>query len=137
MAKITIDSTDPTFESAYTGVGWNNVTKKLTFDSTTGIILLFADNLTALDAASVAASDFTVADNTVTRADVYSSGTATSSITGVTSVDTTKAVFLTLGTAITPDATPKVTIAGNGVNDKAGNDLTLANKTQPTGSSLR
>ena len=129
MAKITIDATDPTWESAFTGVGWDNVNKKLTFNNTTGMVLLFADNLTSLDAASVAATDFTVAGNTVTRADVYSAGTATSSITGVTSVDTTKAVFLTLGTAITPDAVPVVTLAGNGVTDKAGNDLTLGNKT--------
>ena len=121
MAALVIDVDAPTFDKAFTGVGWDNIAKVLTFDDTTSIVVLFEDTLTDLDGDSVSAGDFSVVGNTVTDADVFS-GSVTSSVDGLESVEVSKAVFLTLGTALTPDETPTVSVVGDGVDDEAGNE---------------
>jgi hypothetical protein len=65
----------------------------------------------SLSAASVAAGDFTVAGNTITKAEVFENV-----------LTTQKFVFLTLGTDLAPDAKPKVSLVGS-VDDRAGNAL--------------
>lgn len=123
MAKLVIDTGSPSYDEAFTGVGWDNIAKALTFNDNNSIVLIFSDALTGLDGDSVTAADFSVDDNTVTRADVFSAGSVTSSIDGLETVDTDVAVFLTLGTDLAPDEAPTVTIVGSGVADEAGNDI--------------
>jgi len=121
MAFLVIDVDPPVFDGSFTGVGWDNIAKALTFDDPNSIIVLFTDTLTDLDAGSVDKSDFSVVGNTVTDADVFS-GNVTSSVDGLESVEVAKAVFLTLGTALAADETPTVSVVGDGVDDEAGND---------------
>ena len=123
MAKLVIDTGSPSYDGAFTGVGWDNIAQALTFNNTKSIVLIFSDTLTGLDGESVTAGDFSVEANTVTRADVFSAGAVTSSIDGLENVDTDVAVFLTLGSDLAPDEAPTVTIIGSGVTDEAGNDI--------------
>ena len=74
-----------------------------------------------LDTTSIAAADFSVSDNTVTAADIFTT------VTGVTP-EVQRSVFLTVGTELLPDATPTVFVGGDGVKDEAGNALTAGNK---------
>ena len=123
MARLIIDTGAPSYDEAFTGVGWDNIDKALTFNDSGSIVLIFSDALTGLDGDSVTAADFSVVGNTVTRADVFGEGAVTSSVSGLENVDTDLAVFLTLGSDLDPDEAPTVTIVGSGVADEAGNDI--------------
>ena len=120
--KVTVDSTAPTLLSATTGNYWDTVTKTTKGNRRTSVEVKFADNLTNIDATSVAASDFAVTSNTVSNATVFG-GTGEKPLS----------VFLTVGTEFLPDAKPKVTIIGNGVSDEAGNSLTSGEVTAGDG----
>jgi hypothetical protein len=108
--KITVDRTAPDLTAAVVGPWWDTTktaTDKteatVTLTKSTGLKLQFDG---ALDTTTVDATDFTVAGGTVTSADVYSGDS--------------DAVFLTLETALEPDAKPKVSLVGE-VKDSAGN----------------
>ena len=127
MVGITIDSDAPTYEESFTGVGWDNIAKELTFDNPDSIIVIFNDNLTNLDSDSIVAGDFSVEGNSVTRADVFDNDNVTSStavedlVDAVTAVNIRRAVFLTLGTDLAPDEEPEVALVGDRIDDEAGN----------------
>jgi hypothetical protein len=112
---VRIDKTPPGFAgtAATTGKAWDSVTSATsTTDNTTGIEVFFDENL---DAASVAAADFTVDSITPLTADVYSKKKTS--------------VYLTVATAIAADATPTVAIAtGGAVSDLAGNALNVGSE---------
>ena len=127
MVGITIDAASPVYEESFTGVGWDNIAKALTFNNAGSIIVIFSDNLTNLDPDSVVAGDFAVQGNTVTRADVFDHDNVTSAtavedlVDEVTAVNIRRAVFLTLGSDLAPDEEPEVALVGDRVNDEAGN----------------
>ncbi len=83
---------------------------------TTSLVVVFDADL---DAATVSAADFTVSDNSVTAATIYTfTNPPSATILG------RNRVYLTLGTALARNATPTVSIAsGQSVNDLAGNVL--------------
>ena len=121
--KITVDRTIPNLTAAVVGPWWD--TTKTTTDKTestvtktksTSLKLQFDG---ALDTTTVDAADFTVAGGTVTAAEVFS-GDA-------------DAVFLTLETALEPDAKPKVSLVGE-VKDSAGNSASADSITAATDS---
>jgi hypothetical protein len=115
--KVTIDTAAPALGAVTTGSYWDTTSQTRKADKRTSIEVRFTDALTKLDATSISTADFTVSDNTVTSADIYTS------VTGI-SPDVQLSVFLTVGTELAPDATPTVYIGGDGVKDQAGNALT-------------
>ena len=117
--KITVDTTAPTVASAITGNYWDTVSATTKLDKRTSIEVLFADNLTNIDEASVAAGDFAVVDHSVETADIFA--------------DKPRSVFLTVDPELLPDEKPKVTIVGDGLKDQAGNSLTSGEKTPSDG----
>jgi len=127
MVSITIDSTAPVYTESFTGVGWDNIAKSLTFNNLDSIVVIFTDNLTNLDADSVTAGDFSVEGNSVTRADVFDNGPVTSTtevddlVGAALALDIRRAVFLTLGSDLAPDEEPEVALVGDRVDDEAGN----------------
>ena len=121
--KITVDRTIPNLTAAVVGPWWD--TTKTTTDKTestvtktksTSLKLQFDG---ALDTTTVDATDFTVAGGTVTAAEVFSGDS--------------DAVFLTLETALEPDAKPKVSLVGE-VKDSAGNSASADSITAATDS---
>jgi len=121
--KITVDRTIPNLTAAVVGPWWD--TTKITTDKTestvtknksTSVKLQFDG---ALDTTTVDATDFTVAGGTVTAAEVFSGDS--------------DAVFLTLETALEPDAKPKVSLVGE-VQDSAGNSASVDSITAATDS---
>lgn len=103
---VKIDRTLPGMDTAYTGFRLDNTaaTGVRKTDSATSLEINFNDDM---DPLTIQAADFTVAGNTVTAAEVGGKGFK-------------DRVFLTLGTALTTSATPKVTIVG-AISDVAGN----------------
>jgi hypothetical protein len=103
---VKIDRTLPGMTTAYTGFTLDNTaaTGVRKTDTPTSLEINFNDDM---DPLTIQETDFTVAGNTVTAAEVGGKGFK-------------DRVFLTLGTALATSATPKVTIVGS-ISDVAGN----------------
>ncbi len=109
---VKIDRTLPAMTTAYTGFWLDNTlaTGVRKTDTATSLEINFNDDM---DPATIQATDFTVAGNTVTAAEVGGKGFK-------------DRVFLTLGTALATSATPKVTIVSS-ISDVAGNTTSTGN----------
>ena len=125
-ALVTVDSKAPAFAkttgTATTGRGWRGTGE--TTNSKRSIRVEFADGGktatdvgSGLDEATVTASAFSVAGNTVTNADLQDNNV----------------VYLTLAEALGSTETPKVTVAGGLIKDKAGNAFTGSSQTAVDG----
>jgi len=121
--KITVDRTIPNLTGAVVGPWWDTTSvatdkteATVTKTKSTSLKLQFDG---ALDTTTVDATDFTVAGGTVTAAEVFSGDS--------------DAVFLTLETALEPDAKPKVSLVGE-VKDSAGNAASADSITAATDS---
>jgi len=121
--KITIDRTIPNLTAAVVGPWWDTTSvatdkteATVTKTKSTSLKLQFDG---ALDTTTVDATDFTVAGGVVTAAEVFSGDS--------------DAVFLTLETALEPDAKPKVSLVGE-VQDSAGNAASVDSITAATDS---
>ena len=119
--KVTIDTAAPVLSSVTTGNYWDATSNTRKTGRRTSLEVRFTDSLTKLDTASISTADFSVSDNTVTAADIFTS------VTGVTP-EVQKSVFLTVGTELAPDATPTVFLGGDGVKDQADNSLASGSK---------
>ena len=123
--KITIDTTAPALAQAITGNWWRTSDKTvqgdgdLEADKRDSIEVIFTDSLTSLKTASVSASDFAVAGNTVIAANVFT--------------DRPKSVFLTLGNDELPGAKSLISLIGDGVSDGADNFVTSKTQTPSDG----
>ena len=121
--KITVDRTIPNLTGAVVGPWWDTTSvatdkteATVTKTKSTALKLQFDG---ALDTTTVDATDFTVAGGTVTAAEVFAGDS--------------DAVFLTLETALEPDAKPKVSLVGE-VKDSAGNSASVDSVTAATDS---
>ena len=121
--KITVDRTIPNLTAAVVGPWWDTTSvatdkteATVTKTKSTSLKLQFDG---ALDTTTVDATDFTVAGGVVTAAEVFSGDS--------------DAVFLTLETALEPDAKPKVALVGE-VKDSAGNAASADSITAATDS---
>jgi hypothetical protein len=121
--KITVDRTIPNLTGAVVGPWWDTTSvatdkteATVTKTKSTALKLQFDG---ALDTTTVDATDFTVAGGTVTAAEVFAGDS--------------DAVFLTLETALEPDAKPKVSLVGE-VKDSAGNSASADSITAATDS---
>jgi len=123
---ITVDGTAPTLSAAVTGDSWNatkaagsrlrQTTSSAANGSRSSIRLTFTD-ASGLDTATIVPGAFSVASNTVSSVllvDIIGENAASAE------QRIPNDVFLTLGTALTSSAKPKVTIASS-IKDKAGN----------------
>ncbi len=112
---ITVDDERPMLGQVTTGKGWNSTTSMEAPNRANSIKVTFSDDGkdandntgSGIDAATVAASAFTVADNTVTSVTSRPNNT----------------VYLTLGSALGSTDTPTVLIADGVIRDKAGNSV--------------
>ena len=103
---LTIDITKPTLSSAVTGINYSVATELEGTSKTDSVKVVFSEDL---DAATVAAADFTVA------------GTAPSAATVGTITANKDTVYLTVAT-LAADAKPEVIVTGV-ISDEAGNAL--------------
>ena len=102
---LKIDMTPPGISSATTGKNWDTDTDAEVSNDVDSLVVTFGESL---DADSVSAADFTVEDNTVVSATVYS--------------DAPTKVYIALGADLAADDEPEVSLAVSGaVSDTAGN----------------
>ena len=137
LAQITVDTKDPEFEEARTGVKWDSTDNE--YDDDRSFIQVIFDELTALNPETVEVDDFVVEGHSIK--DVYifenpddddvtwddSGRYATGGSKGVNGRkdlyrDIENAVFIELEDELLADETPDVTLVPNGVEDGAGND---------------
>lgn len=109
--KFIVDTTAPVLLSAFTRQYFDVSSQSVKTNKKDSIRVNFNDHLTTLDASSIQASDFSVSSNTVVSVNWYS--------------QVPLLVFLTLGSDLAHDATPMVSITGDGITDQAGNILSL------------
>ena len=136
LAKITVDTEDPVFVQARTGLTWDSTGNE--YDDNRSYIQVIFNDLTKLNTETVEIDDFVVEghsikdvqvyenpdDDDVTWADSGRYGAAGSkNKRGVDRYrDLENAVFIELEDELLADETPDVTIVPNGVEDKAGNE---------------
>ena len=136
LAKITVDTEDPVFVEARTGLTWDSTDNE--YDDNRSYIQVIFNDLTKLNTETVEIDDFVVEghsikdvqvyenpdDDDVTWADSGRYGAAGSkNKRGVDRYrDLENVVFIELEDELLADETPDVTIVPNGVEDKAGNE---------------
>jgi hypothetical protein len=150
LAEITIDTDNPKFVEARTGIKWDSTDSE--YDDDRKFIQVLFEDLTALDPTTIEADDFVVEGHTVKDAhwyDVSDNDDDTrwgdKNSDGSLNMDTTptryalggpkniggrgllrqnirNAVFLELEDELAPDETPDVSVVPNGVGDSAGNE---------------
>ena len=136
LAEITVDTEDPVFVEARTGLTWDSTGNE--YDDNRSYIQVIFNDLTKLNTETVEIDDFVVEghsikdvqvyenpdDDDVTWADSGRYGAAGSkNKRGVDRYrDLENVVFIELEDELLADETPDVTIVPNGVEDKAGNE---------------
>ena len=136
LAEITVDTEDPVFVEARTGLTWDSTDNE--YDDNRSYIQVIFNDLTKLNTETVEIDDFVVEghsikdvqvyenpdDDDVTWADSGRYGAAGSkNKRGVDRYrDLENVVFIELEDELLADETPDVTIVPNGVEDKAGNE---------------
>ena len=137
LAKITVDTKEPEFVEARTGVAWDATDNE--YGDNRSYIQLIFDELTSLNRDTVETDDFVVEGHTI--ADVHMFDTpddedvawsdsgryvnnSPKGTNGRKSLyfDIENTVFIELADELLADETPDVTIVPNGVEDAAGNE---------------
>ena len=126
-----VDTKKPTLVGAFSGVGYDSVGKKLTLNNLTKLLIVFDDNLSNLDPASISTADFqvTAPSRSVIAADWFDADDVTSTAPGLETLVVRRSVFLTLGGELGPGDAPVVKLLGNGVDDEAGNTQDTGERT--------
>ena len=138
LAEITVDTEDPEFVEARTGLTWDSTDNE--YDDNRSFIQVIFNDLTPLNTATVEIDDFVVEGHTIKDVHIFENpdsddkkdadwhpryGAATGS-TNLREIaryrDIENSVFLELEDELLADETPDVTIVPNGVEDKAGNE---------------
>ena len=136
LAEITVDTEDPVFVEARTGLNWDSTDNE--YDDNRSYIQVIFNDLTTLNPATVEADDFVVEGHTVKSVSVYenpddddvnwadSGRYASEGNRNLRYIDRYRdlenAVFIELEDELLADETPDVTIVPNGVEDGAGNE---------------
>ena len=135
VAEITVDTEDPVFVEARTGLTWDSTDNE--YDDNRSYIQVIFNDLTKLNTETVEIDDFVVEGHTIKDVQVYENpddddvnwsdtryGDAGSK--NKRDIDRYRdlenAVFIELEDELLADETPDVTIVPNGVEDKAGNE---------------
>ena len=141
LAEITVDTKEPVFIEARTGVAWDDTDNEYTQDR--NFIQIIFDDLTELNTETVEIDDFVVEGHSITAVYVYETpddddvdwgandsdewadkvdGDAKKAFNKYKYRDLENAVFVELEDVLLADETPDVTIVPNGVEDAAGNE---------------
>ena len=136
LAEITVDTLDPVFVEARTGLNWDSTDNE--YDDNRNYIQVIFNDLTALNPATVEVDDFVVEGHTIESVTVYenpddddvnwgdSDRYAEEGSRNLRHIDRYRdlenAVFIELADELLADETPDVTIVPNGVEDGAGNE---------------
>ncbi len=136
LAEITVDTEEPDFVEARTGLKWDSTDNE--YDDDRSYIQVIFNDLTTLNAATVEADDFVVEGHTIKSVTVHEnpddddvdwadSGRyareGNRNLRGQDRYrDLENAVFIELEDELLADETPDVTIVPNGVEDGAGNE---------------
>ena len=136
LAEITVDTEDPVFVEARTGLTWDSTDNE--YDDNRSYIQVIFNDLTKLNTETVEIDDFVVEGHSIKDVQVYENPDdddvtwADSGRYGVAGSknkrkidryrDLENVVFIELEDELLADETPDVTIVPNGVEDKAGNE---------------
>ena len=136
LAQITVDTEDPVFVEARTGLTWDSTDNE--YDDNRSYIQVIFNDLTTLNTATVEIDDFVVEGHTIKDVHIFENPDdddvdwADSGDYGADGHpnkrhidryrDLENAVFLELEDELLADETPDVTIVPNGVEDQAGNE---------------
>ena len=136
LAEITVDTEDPVFVEARTGLNWDSTDNE--YDDNRSYIQVIFNDLTTLNASTVEIDDFVVEGHTIKSVTVYENPDAddvnwadsdryaekgNNNLRGIDRYrDLENAVFVELEDELLADETPDVTIVPNGVEDGAGNE---------------
>ena len=136
LAQITVDTEDPVFVEARTGLTWDSTDNE--YDDNRSFIQVIFNDLTTLNTATVEIDDFVVEGHTIKDVHIFENpddddvdwddsgryGVAGSNnLRGIARYqDIENSVFVELEDELLADETPDVTIVPNGVEDSAGNE---------------
>ena len=137
LAEITVDTEDPVFVEARTGLTWDSTDNE--YDDNRSFIQVIFDDLTTLNPSTVETDDFVVEGHSIKDVHTFEnpdsddvnwgdSGRyvlkAPTGANGKKNLyqDIENSVFVELEDELLADETPDVTIVPNGVEDGAGND---------------
>ena len=136
LAQITVDTEDPVFVEARTGLTWDSTDNE--YDDNRSFIQVIFNDLTKLNTETVEIDDFVVEGHTIKDVQVFENpdsddvdwgdsgrygDTGSTNKRGIDRYrDIENAVFIELEDELLADETPDVTIVPNGVEDKAGNE---------------
>ena len=136
LAQITVDTLDPIFVEARTGLTWDSTDNE--YDDNRSFIQVIFNDLTKLNTETVEIDDFVVEGHTIKDVQVFENpdsddvdwgdsgrygAAGSSNKRGIARYrDIENSVFVELEDELLADETPDVTIVPNGVEDKAGNE---------------
>ena len=136
LAKITVDTEDPIFVEARTGLTWDSTDNE--YDDNRSFIQVIFNDLTPLNTATVEIDDFVVEGHTIKDVHIFEnpddddvdwSDSGRYGVAGQSNKrgihryrDLENVVFVELEDELLADETPDVTVVPNGVEDKAGNE---------------
>ena len=136
LAQITVDTEDPIFVEARTGLTWDSTDNE--YDDNRSFIQVIFNDLTKLNTETVEIDDFVVEGHTIKDVQVFENpdsddvdwgdsgrygAAGSSNKRGIDRYrDIENVVFIELEDELLADETPDVTIVPNGVEDKAGNE---------------
>ena len=136
LAQITVDTEDPVFVEARTGLIWDSTDNE--YDDNRSYIQVIFNDLTTLNTATVEIDDFVVEGHTISDVHIFENpddddvdwadsgryaATGSTNKRGIDRYrDLENVVFIELADELLADETPDVTIVPNGVEDSAGNE---------------
>ena len=136
LAEITVDTLDPIFVEARTGLTWDSTDNE--YDDNRSFIQIIFDDLTTLNTQTVEIDDFVVEGHSIKDVHVFENpdsddvdwgdsgrygDTGSTNKRGIDRYrDLENVVFVELEDELLADETPDVTIVPNGVEDQAGNE---------------
>lgn len=136
LAEITVDTEDPVFVEARTGLKWDSTDNE--YDDDRNYIQVLFNDLTTLNESTVEVDDFVVEGHTIVDVQVFENpddddvdwadsgrygAEGSRNLRGIDRYrDLENAVFIELADELLADETPDVTIVPNGVEDGAGNE---------------
>ena len=138
LAEITVDTEDPEFVEARTGLMWDSTDNE--YDDNRSFIQVIFDDLTKLNTETVEIDDFVVEGHSIKDVQVFENPDSDDVDWGAGANeryaapgrenkrdidryrDLENVVFIELEDELLADETPDVTIVPNGVEDKAGNE---------------
>ena len=137
LAQITVDTLDPVFVEARTGLTWDSTDSE--YDDNRSFIQVIFNDLTKLNTETVEIDDFVVEGHTIKDVHIFENPDSDDKLDadwharygkdgndnrrGIARYrDIENSVFVELEDELLADETPDVTIVPNGVEDKAGNE---------------